>query len=46
MMFDAEHFTTTMHEIVARELHACHRYLRGGAAPAVSRSHCAEGRKR
>jgi outer membrane lipase/esterase len=47
MMFDDEHFTTTMHEIVAHELFGCHRYLRGaGSAPPVSRSRCAEGLSR
>lgn len=45
MMFDAEHFTTAMYDIVARELFECHRYLRGaGSAPSASTSHCAEGR--
>lgn len=43
MMFDNEHYTTSMHEIVARELSDCHRYLRGvGSSPAESRSGCAE----
>lgn len=43
MMFDDEHFTTAMHEIVAHELFGCHRYVRGvGSVPPVSRSRCAE----
>lgn len=44
MMFDDDHFTTTMAEVVAEELFGCHRYLRGaGSAPPVSTAHCAEG---
>lgn len=45
MMWDTEHFTTAMHEIVATALWRCHRYLRGaGNSPPVSRARCAEGR--
>lgn len=39
LMFDDEHFTTPMHAIVADEMFACHRFVRGvGAAPPVSRA--------
>jgi outer membrane lipase/esterase len=45
MMFDDEHYTTTMSQIVADEAVACRRFLRGaGNAPPVSVERCAEGR--
>lgn len=45
MMFDDDHYTTTMAETVAAELSDCHRYLRGaGSAPPMSTAHCVEGR--
>jgi outer membrane lipase/esterase len=44
MMFDDEHYTTPMHALIAKELFACHRFLRGvGTAPPVSGLRCAEG---
>jgi outer membrane lipase/esterase len=40
MMYDDEHYTTAMHEIVADRLYGCHRYLRGLGSAATEGSAC------